>query len=67
MVLVFDPDPLVTATPCASATAAQSCGKSLPEIEGKNGSRTEDGNYEDDPEAGIFWGPKAEPREAGIS
>jgi hypothetical protein len=27
-------------------------------IEGKNGSRPEDGNYEDDPEAGIFWGPK---------
>jgi len=23
-----------------------------------NGSRPEDGNYEDDPEAGIFWGPK---------
>jgi hypothetical protein len=27
-------------------------------IEGKNGSRPEDGSYEDDPEAGIFWGPK---------
>jgi hypothetical protein len=27
-------------------------------VEGKNGSRPEDGNYEDDPEAGIFWGPK---------
>jgi HNH endonuclease len=27
-------------------------------IEGQNGSRPEDGNYEDDPEAGIFWGPK---------
>jgi hypothetical protein len=25
-VLVFDPDPLVTATPCASATAAQCLG-----------------------------------------
>jgi hypothetical protein len=23
-----------------------------------NGSHSEDGNYEDDPEAGIFWGPK---------
>lgn len=27
-------------------------------ISGTNGSRPEDGNYEDDPEAGIFWGPK---------
>jgi HNH endonuclease len=25
---------------------------------GKNGSRPEDVSYEDDPEAGIFWGPK---------
>jgi hypothetical protein len=27
-------------------------------ISGKNGSRPEDGSYEDDPEAGIYWGPK---------
>jgi hypothetical protein len=27
-------------------------------ISGKNGSRPEDGSYEDDPENGIFWGPK---------
>jgi hypothetical protein len=26
-------------------------------IEGKNGSRPDDGSYED-PDAGIFWGPK---------
>ena len=27
-------------------------------ISGKNGSRPEDGTYEDEPENGIFWGPK---------
>ena len=27
-------------------------------ISEKNGSRPEDGNYEDDPEAGVYWGPK---------
>ena len=27
-------------------------------ISGKNGSRPEDGDYEDDPERGVYWGPK---------
>jgi hypothetical protein len=29
-------------------------------ISGKNGSRPEDGNYEDEPENGIFWAQAAE-------